>query len=116
VLLAQCRELEQDLARRHAALQKQARQICAGQDHGVLWARLAELQEPIAPLEERLREARGRLAAHAAQAPAAPDVARELAALDAVWETLPAVRQAPRYVGSPPGRRPSLGRPFEPGT
>jgi site-specific DNA recombinase len=93
-LVAQCRELEQDLARRHAALQKQARKIRAGQDHGVLWVRLAELQEPIAPLEERLRAARGQLAACEAPVRAGPDPAPVLAALDAVWETLPADRQA----------------------
>lgn len=91
------RGLEKDLVRWHAELRKLTIQLTPGEDNTALLARLADLQERIRVLEERVTNVRDQLSAVRAQQIDADEATKVLASFDPVWDSL-TLREQTRLV------------------
>jgi site-specific DNA recombinase len=93
-LAAEQRGLEKDLAGWHCEVQHLTPQIRPGQDNGLAIARLADLQERIRLLEERLHEVGSQIRAAQQHRLDEGEATRALALVDPVWEILAPREQA----------------------
>jgi site-specific DNA recombinase len=93
-LEAEQRELEKDLTRWHAEVRKLSVQIHPGENNNSVISRLADLQDRIAVVENRVRRVHDQIHAIHHTLLDAEEAAKALAIFDPVWESLTPHEQA----------------------
>jgi site-specific DNA recombinase len=90
--------LERDLVRGQGEVRRLLGEIGAGQSNGRVVSRLAELQERVGQVEQRMARLRGQMETVEQERLDEAEAARTLAGLDPAWETMTLAEQA-RIVG-----------------
>jgi site-specific DNA recombinase len=90
--------LERDLLRGQGELRKLLAEVSGGESNGRLLSRLAEMQERVGQLEQRIARLRGQMEALQQQRLDEAEASRALAGLDPAWTTMTPEEQA-RVVG-----------------
>jgi hypothetical protein len=93
-LLTERKGLEQDLAWWHRDVQQLTAQLQPGEDNGPALARLAELQERIRLVEERVRQLHAQIQAAQGERLDEQEATTALMQFDPVWELLTPREQA----------------------